>query len=296
VLSFKRFQIGLSIGSSTAVLLAALAGTAGAEENIGTLSELPATEAIVNSTQPDRITGEYLKGYFSDTARIVVSPTTWDGSDWLTAALVVGAASGISLADADIKNFSHRNQNAIDDSFANIGNSIGNPLFVLPPLGLFYLYGHIYDDQIARRTALLAVESLAVSGFFTWTLKEILQRPRPATAESSTTWNGPGKKIGDYSFPSGHTTVAFSVASVLADQYDSNPYIAPIAYGLATLTGLSRIYSDKHWASDAFFGAAIGYYTGKAVVRYHAADGATALKLIPVVSQQGFGLMAEYRF
>lgn len=251
---------------------------------------------ISQPAQPDRITGEYVKGYFTDTGRILASPVNWDGSDWLKAGLVIGATSGLYFADADIKNFAQRNQSSIGDKGASVGNALGNPLYTLPPLGLFYLYGYLYEDPKARRASLLAVESLAISGAFTWTLKEIAQRSRPNTGEASTTWNGPSRKMADYSFPSGHTTAAFSIASVLAEEYGTNPYVPPIAYGLATLTGFARIYDNKHWASDAFFGGAIGYFVGKAVVRYHTVWSDTAVKILPIVSQQGYGLMAEYRF
>jgi membrane-associated phospholipid phosphatase len=252
--------------------------------------------AVSEPAQPDRITGDYLKGYFTDTGRILMSPVKWDGSDWLKAGLVIGATSGLYFADADIRNLAQRNQSSIGDKGAAVGNVLGNPLYTLPPLGLFYLYGHFNEDPKARRTSLLAVESLAISGAFTWTLKVTTQRPRPFTGASPGTWNGPSSRLGDYSFPSGHTTAAFSVATVIAEEYGSNPYVPPLAYGLAALTGLARIYSDKHWASDAFFGGAIGYFVGKAVVHYHTAQSDKALKILPAVSQQGFGLMAEYRF
>lgn len=246
--------------------------------------------------QPDRVTGEYVKGYFTDTGKMLASPVSWDGSDWLKAGLVVGATSGLFFADADIRDSAQRNQSSIGDKGAAVGNALGNPLYTLPPLGLFYLYGHLNDDPKARRASLLAVESLAISGAFTWTLKVTTQRPRPSTGEPPSTWNGPRLKMADYSFPSGHTTAAFSIASVLAEEYGNNPYVPPIAYGLATLTGLARIYDNKHWASDVFFGAAIGYFVGKAVVGYHKVQNSTAVKILPTVSQQGFGLLAEYRF
>lgn len=296
MLCFKSFQAILRVSFSTTALLAALTLTAVAAENSRLIPEKTVSDAKIESAQPDRINSVYVKGYFSDTGRIVVSPITWEGSDWLTAGLVVGAASGIYLADSDIRDFMQRNQSPIGDSFAHIGNAIGNPLFILPPLGLLYLYGHVNDDPAARRTALLAVESLTISGALAMTLKLATQRPRPHTGETSTTWDGPSLKSLDPSFPSIHTQSAFSVAAVIADQYGSNPSVAPLAYGLATLTGLSRIYSDKHWASDAFFGAALGYFTGKAVVRYHAIGSDTPVKFQPMLTRQGFGVNVEYRF
>lgn len=256
---------------------------------------IPSQTQITLPAQPDRVTSEYVKGYITDTGKMIASPAKWDGSDWLTAGLIVGATTGVYFADADIRKFAQRNQSSTGDKFAVVGNALGNPLYTLPPLGLFYLYGHINEDPKARRTSLLAVESLAISGAFTWTLKLATQRPRPYTGESSTTWNGPGLKTNP-AFPSGHTPASFSIAAVIAEEYGNNPYVPAIAYGLATLTGLSRIYDDKHWASDVVFGAAIGYFVGKSVVRYHTASSDTAVKILPTVSQQGIGVMAEYRF
>lgn len=246
--------------------------------------------------QPDRITGEYVKGYFTDTGRMLASPANWDGSDWLTAGLVIGATAGTYLVDADIRNFARRNQSSTGDSLAVVGNTLGNPVYTLPPLGLLYLYGNLNEDPKARRTSLLAVESLAISGVFTWTLKLATQRPRPFTGESPGTWNGPGLRTINPAFPSGHTPASFAVATVVAEEYGNNPYIPPLAYGLATLTGLSRIYDDKHWASDVVFGAAIGYFVAKTVVGYHKSSGSASVKILPTFNQDGFGLTAQYRF
>ena len=47
-----------------------------------------------------------------------------------------------------------------------------------------------------------------------------------------------------------------------------HPYVAPCMYGGATLVGLSRMYHNKHWASDVVLGAAVGTFSGLKVVRY----------------------------
>ncbi len=290
-----RNLLARSIAATTVVLL--LAGNSVALEGGATAIEVPAVGTGASQPpQPDRINGEYVKGYFSDAGKMILSPARWDQSDWLKAGLVAGTTAGLFFVDREARNLTQRNQSSLGDAGAAIGNAFGNPLYTLPPLGLFYLYGHVYEDAKARRASLLAVESLALSGALTWTVKLAAHRHRPYSGESAATWDGPGFKTGDTSFPSGHTTAAFSVAAVLAEEYGDNSYVPPIAYGLATLTGLARIYDNQHWASDAFLGGAIGYFIGKAVVRYHASAGSNALKVLPTVSQQGFGLLAEYRF
>ncbi|HIJ88058.1 MAG TPA: phosphatase PAP2 family protein [Desulfuromonadales bacterium] len=243
----------------------------------------------------DRVSIEYIKGYFTDTGRIAASPVNWNGDDWLKAGLVAAVTTGIYCADTDIKNFAQRNQSSTGDSLASIGNTLGNPAYTLPPLGLFYLYGHFTDDSKARRASLLAVESLAISGLFSESIKFAAQRPRPQTGESSGKWYGPRLKSGDMSFPSSHTAAAFSLASVFAEEYGANPYIPPVAYGLASLTAFARIYDNKHWASDVFFGGAVGYFVGKTVFRYHTLS-KSALTIMPTVSHQGLNLVAQFRF
>lgn len=293
-----RHRLGICLYAAGIVLL--LSGTSIAEENSGAVPEKSASSSAVSQvTQPappDRITGEYVKGYFTDTGKMLASPVKWDRSDWLKAGLVIGATSGIYLADADIRNFAQKNQSATGDKGAAVGNALGNPFVTLPTLGLFYLYGHLNEDPKARRASLLSVESLVISGVFTGAVKLVVRRPRPSTGESASSWDGPSLKSGDPSFPSNHTTAAFSIASVLAEEYGDNPYVPPIAYGLATLTGFARIYDNKHWASDAFFGGIIGYFVGKTVVRYHTLQSDSPLSILPTASRQGFGVMAEYRF
>ena len=45
-------------------------------------------------------------------------------------------------------------------------------------------------------------------------------------------------------------------------------YVAPVLYGGATLVGLSRMYHNRHWASDVALGAGVGTFSGLKVVRY----------------------------
>ncbi len=97
------------------------------------------------------------------------------------------------------------------------------------------------------------------------------------TVEAEPKFHGPlssGKDINgnrvNSSFPSGHTTVAFAAATVFAMEYRDRPLVPLISYSAATLIGLSRITENKHWITDVFAGAALGFFTGKLVVNnYH---------------------------
>jgi membrane-associated phospholipid phosphatase len=232
----------------------------------------------------------------SDSGKMLAAPVDWGGREWLTLGGIAVATYGLFQVDAEVRNYFQRNQSSGADRFASVGNALGNPLFIVPPLGALYLFGSFTDDVTARRAALLSVESLVISGLFTQGIKVLAERHRPFTGDSSGTWDGPKMKNFNSSFPSGHTTSAFSVASVVAEEYGANPLVPPVAYGLATLTGLSRIYGDYHWASDTFVGAVLGYVVGKAVVRFHPAGGERRVMVLPVYSQKWQGVSVSVRF
>jgi membrane-associated phospholipid phosphatase len=75
------------------------------------------------------------------------------------------------------------------------------------------------------------------------------------------------------SFPSGHATSAFAAAAAVTAETGtwwpkSTWVVGPLMYGGATMVGLSRMYHNKHWASDVVLGAAIGTFSGWKIVQY----------------------------
>lgn len=70
---------------------------------------------------------------------------------------------------------------------------------------------------------------------------------------------------GHHSFPSGHATRAFAVATVLSERYGRGAGF--VAYPLAAILGLSRIEADAHWSSDVFAGAVLGHVVAEYVCR-----------------------------
>lgn len=65
------------------------------------------------------------------------------------------------------------------------------------------------------------------------------------------------------SFPSGHTSIAFTTATLWANWHGSQAGIP--MYSLAVLTALSRINDKRHWPADVFFGAILGTVTARAL-------------------------------
>lgn len=66
------------------------------------------------------------------------------------------------------------------------------------------------------------------------------------------------------SFPSGHTAMAFTSASLFHEEYGSRyPWISAISFGSATAVGIGRMLNNRHWVGDVITGAALGYICGK---------------------------------
>ena len=107
-------------------------------------------------------------------------------------------------------------------------------------------------------------------------LKGLAGRQRPFLDERDADEFKFGRGFGDgsmASFPSGHATASFAAAAAITAEINHSSRRAaliagPLLFGGATLVGLSRIYDDKHWASDVVMGAGIGTLSGLAVTRY----------------------------
>jgi len=124
--------------------------------------------------------------------------------------------------------------------------------------------GYIRHDQRTVSSALLCAQAYADSAVVNLAIKAITRRERPTDVPPggdfhNTFFNGGKSPFHGSSFPSGHSTGAFSVATVVATRYQRHRWVPYLAYGMATVVGLSRITTAAHFPSDVFLGAAMGY-------------------------------------
>jgi membrane-associated phospholipid phosphatase len=129
--------------------------------------------------------------------------------------------------------------------------------------GASYFWGHFTQDDHLRETGFLAGEAALDSTAVAYLLKTMTQRPRPlADNGNGTFFHGGG------SFPSEHSAVAWSVASVVAHEYPGT--LTKIgAYGLASVVTLTRVTGKQHFPSDVVVGSALGWYFARQVYRAH---------------------------
>lgn len=207
---------------------------------------------------------DYLSTATHDAHYILTAPLRWRESEWWTVAkgsAVVVAT--MALVDKPLQDSIQRHRGVRSDRIANTFEPFGQ-LDSFYVLGGFYLAGHLFDAPTASavtRDGLVA--SVIAGGIITPFLKLTFGRSRPKQELGAHHFRPFG---GDESFPSGHATQAFTVASVIAHHYDNAPLVDITAYGIAALVGYARVEHNAHFLSDVLVGALIGTTVGGAVV------------------------------
>ena len=241
----------------------------------------------------------YFLSYGPDLGHVLLSPTSWTSSDWAKFGVVAGLAAAVSDNDVNIQRWVQRTRGKGSDTIARFAQPLGNGRYVFPSLGLAYCYGRIFGDEKLERASLLGIESALVSSAVTGGIKYLAHKHRPlylAAGEDDVPWSGPAFDGEDLSFPSGHTTVSFAVATVMASEYRDHRIVPPVAYGLASLVAFSRVNDNAHWLSDVIVGAAIGHFTAEAIERVHGGNDNGRLSFAPVVDNRGAGLALSVKF
>jgi len=206
-------------------------------------------------------------------------PLHMTGRDWGNLGKFAAVAGVLAFADEPIQQralqFRKENPGFLSTStfITNFGGAYEGYL-----LASFGAYGFVFHNEKMKTTTLLATQAYITGAAVETVFKVLSGRTRPSyydpNAEAEPAFLGPFAKSGgariNSAFPSGHTTVAFAAATVFAMEYKNRPWIPIVAYSSASLIGLSRITENKHWATDVFVAAALGYLTGRQIANnYH---------------------------
>lgn len=152
---------------------------------------------------------------------------------------------------------------------------LGFPGSVLVSGGL-YAAGRLGDRPRLADIGLHTGEAIIVGQVVNTALKILAGRARPLHDPEDPFDFAFGRGLrgdGYQSFPSGHTAAAFAAAAALTheigeDHPDARLLVGSLLYAGAGLVGVSRMYENRHWASDVVMGAAVGSFAGWKVVRY----------------------------
>jgi len=164
--------------------------------------------------------------------------------------------------------------------FTRLGNAGPAILF----LGTSYLIGKLGGHERLAEASSLSAEALLDTGLWTTILKRATARTRPSNGgEGSFFQYQPEPGQSNASFPSGHASGAFALATVFSGLYgEDHRWVSWVSYGAAGLVGVSRIGLGRHFTSDVIVGSVIGNSFGRMVLARR--GGAPARKIVPVVS------------
>jgi membrane-associated phospholipid phosphatase len=214
-----------------------------------------------------RINKTYLKSYITDFPKVVTAPGRYTKKDWRNV-IIVSAGAGLFFAvDGPIQDIMLANQQPFWTSVSKVMEPFGNRF---PPLliGGMYLAGVITKDRKLEHVSLMTAKSLVFSVAMYTATKALVRRQRPRYTDNPYVFKAPFQGGKEYtSFPSGHANTIFSVATALAIEYKETKWVPILAYSIATLTGISRLYENRHWSSDVWLGAACGHFVTKALYK-----------------------------
>lgn len=145
----------------------------------------------------------------------------------------------------------NRNKN-LDETFRTLSNSV-TPLSFGIPIGVICT-GFIKHDSLLKNKGIYMGASLLVAAGITTGLKLSVNRPRPFVTYPDIEKSA---KAGSYSFPSGHTSDSFAMATSVSLAFPKWYVITP-AFLWACSVGYSRMDLGVHYPSDVLAGAIIG--------------------------------------
>lgn len=231
--------------------------------------QAPVPPSTVSQAPPpveNLISKNYGRLVLDDTWYILSSPARWTKREWFDTGLAgAGILATAAFLDRPLKDMLQKNRSRAKNDFAKAIQPFGAG-GAFGVLGAFEAGGLLFHNDNARATAQDGIlSSIIAAGIITPSLKYIIGRRRPADTCSQHHF---APFSCDVSFPSGHTTEAFAVASVIAEHYDSI-WIKAASYGTAGLVGYARMEQNDHWASDVLAGALIGTVVGRTVVHFN---------------------------
>lgn len=197
--------------------------------------------------------------------------------DYKKSKIIIGvgliSAGGLLLVDENINNWIQANP-ILPDNISMIGDRYISDYYFAGVSFAGALFKGYQNKNYIEPMRFMGI-SLATTGAITQIIKMGFNRKRPDGDE--------------YSFPSLHTSGAFSTATILHKWYGKK--IGIPAYTMAIITGLSRMNDNKHFASDVIFGATLGIAIPTA---FYEAEKLTKNKLN--ISFSSERLFFEYKF
>jgi hypothetical protein len=248
--------------------------------------------AQADGTQPD----SYPAILVDDVKHVLTAPSRWQGPEWQNLGLAAAGLIGVAaIADGPVRDEMARHAPNSSRFMRNVERF--GAQYSLGVLGGFYLAGAIGNSDTATAVAQDGLAaSIIASGMITPAIKFVTGRARPRENLGVAHFHPFSLSYSsNSSFPSGHTTEAFALASVIASHYEET-WVDCAAYSVAGLVGAARSYHGAHFASDVLAGALIGTLVGKSVVAHNNPLRSGKVVLLPEITPGSIGVRITSNF
>jgi membrane-associated phospholipid phosphatase len=176
-------------------------------------------------------------------------------------ALFLATTGGLIAADRHVTGAISNNNLTISQHISSVG------LYsTMATTGVLYLSGIVRKDEHARETGFLGFEALGNTLVVAAVTQLMAGRERPLEgAGHGRFWVNNALNS---AFPSQHSGLTWSMASVLAHEYP-RPWVQFLAYGTATTVSVTRVTGLKHFPADVAVGGVFGYFIGQHIFHAH---------------------------
>ncbi len=231
----------------------------------------------------------------------------WDGLDWGVFA-GFGTTTAVLMTAGD-PTLDVRFQDWVQDNRSDEGERFFIHVKSAPMFGAFVGYttvmagiGWIFDRPDVLEYTSLMLEAVAIVQFYHVVTKFLIGREGPYQGNGLGEYHGPTRVSFPGGTPSGHVATIYAVIATAAEYYDSVP-LTILTHGIGIYVGASLIYHNQHYISDVIWGAAMGYYVARWVVRHHSSRYDCGEPIEPyttwmpvALGEHGFGLAVTGSF
>ncbi|MBI4810287.1 MAG: phosphatase PAP2 family protein [Ignavibacteriales bacterium] len=227
-------------------------------------SSVPAQTNTRDSSQFPSIFNIFLddvKVGLSDAGSYYSIPFRLSKTDWIYTVGLIGLNTLLITFDDDIKQLVDKDtKRSLAGDYLEVPIRYGQiECADILSIGT-YATGLFLKNDDVRITGRLLFESLSFAGTVIIVSRAIAGRSRPFVTNNPWEFKGFQWRFRSQAFPSGHTTVAFSISTILAERID-NIWARIGFYGLASLDAFAQVYNNQHWLSDVVVCAALGIGT-----------------------------------
>jgi membrane-associated phospholipid phosphatase len=232
---------------------------------------VPRKETEKDSLVEKKLDGKFygFRQFEHETFLFVETPARWHKTDWLRFGLVLTATAVTMSLDHTFNYVTQTHQSYYYTAPVIIGKIYGEWYFTGTLTAISVGYTLITHNTEAKKGDIELIQAAVYSEALTAILKTSIGRASPNAYKGAFYYKSFSLfKTNFESMPSSDAALAFAL-SIITFKHTTSTLLKVLAFVPATFTLFSRIYQNDHWASDEFFGAAIGFCTGEWVVNLH---------------------------